>query len=127
MRQRVAIARALAVDPDILLMDEPFAALDEQTRFLLQEELLRIWEDTGKTVVFVTHSIDEAIMLADRIVVMTAQPGTVKADLRVPFPRPRALTAVRSDPAFAPLFAEIWGLLRAEVTASRQQELGGAA
>ena len=122
MRQRVAIARALAVDPDLLLMDEPFGALDEQTRLLLQEELLRIWEDTGKTVLFVTHSIDEAMVLADRIVVMSAQPGTIKATMAVPFPRPRALTDVRSDPTFAPLFAEIWGLLRDEVLAARQAQ-----
>ena len=119
MRQRVAIARALAVNPDILLMDEPFGALDEQTRLLLQEELLRIWENTGKTVLFVTHSIDEAMVLADRIVVMSAQPGTIKANLAVPFPRPRTLTDVRSSPAFAPLFAEIWRLLRDEVLVSR--------
>ena len=119
MRQRVAIARALAVDPDLLLMDEPFGALDEQTRFILQEELLRIWEETRKTVVFVTHSIDEAMTLADRIVVLSAQPGTVKATIDVPFPRPRELTAVRSDPAFADLFAEIWELLREEVGGSR--------
>ena len=126
MRQRVAIARALAVDPDVLLMDEPFGALDEQTRLLLQEELLRIWEDTGKTVIFVTHSIDEAMVLADRIVVMSAQPGRIKASLPVPFPRPRDLGAVRSDPAFAPLFAEIWGLLREEVAAPRRA-IGSAA
>ncbi|MFL5758337.1 MAG: ABC transporter ATP-binding protein [Thermomicrobiales bacterium] len=134
MRQRVAIARALAVDPDLLLMDEPFAALDEQTRLLLQEELLRIWENTGKTVVFVTHSIDEALTLADRIVVMSAQPGMVKAMIPVPFPRPRALTAVRSDPKFAELFTQIWDLLRVEVIAARgaagetspQWEEGGA-
>jgi NitT/TauT family transport system ATP-binding protein len=119
MRQRVAIARALAVDPDLLLMDEPFGALDEQTRFLLQEELLRIWEATRKTVVFVTHSIDEALTLADRIVVFSAQPGTVKATLPVPFRRPRELTAVRSDPAFAGLFTQIWELLREEVSTAR--------
>jgi NitT/TauT family transport system ATP-binding protein len=121
MRQRVAIARALAVDPDVLLMDEPFGALDEQNRLLLQEELLRIWEHTGKTVVFVTHSIDEAIVLADRIVVMSAGPGTIKASLTVPFPRPRSLARVRMDPAFAPLFSEVWDLLRAEVLRSRRE------
>jgi NitT/TauT family transport system ATP-binding protein len=120
MRQRVNIARALAVNPDLLLMDEPFGALDEQTRFLLQEELLRIWERTGKTVIFVTHSIDEAIVLGDRIVVMSAQPGTVRAVLDVPFGRPRSLTEVRSDPAFAKLFNTTWGMLRHEV------ERGGA-
>jgi NitT/TauT family transport system ATP-binding protein len=124
MRQRVAIARALAVDPDVLLMDEPFGALDEQTRFILQEELLRIWERTRKTVVFITHSIDEAITLADQIVVMTAQPGTVKAILSVPFSRPRALTDIRADPAFAPLFNQIWGLLRDEVLLARSQQEG---
>jgi len=125
MRQRVAIARALAVDPDLLLMDEPFGALDEQTRFILQEELLRIWEATRKTVVFVTHSIDEALTLADRVVVFSAQPGTVKATLPVPFPRTRELTAVRSDPAFAGLFADIWELLREEVQAARTTPGGG--
>ena len=120
MRQRVAIARALAVDPDILLMDEPFGALDEQTRFLLQDELLRIWERQRKTVVFITHSIDEALIMADRIVVFSAQPGTVKATFDVPFPRPRSLTAVRSEPVFNDLFAAIWTLLRDEVTAARR-------
>ncbi len=124
MRQRVAIARALAVEPDLLLMDEPFGALDEQTRFLLQEELLRIWESTGKTVLFVTHSIDEAMVLADRILVMSAQPGTIRATLDVPFARPRSLTAVRSDPAFAALFAETWAMLREEVTAAREAQSG---
>ncbi|MGH2532535.1 MAG: ABC transporter ATP-binding protein [Thermomicrobiales bacterium] len=127
MRQRVAIARALAVDPDLLLMDEPFGALDEQTRLILQEELLRIWEDTGKTVVFVTHSIDEALTLADRIVVMSAHPGTIKATIPVPFARPRGLTAVRSDPAFAGLFTEVWELLRVEVNAARAASPGGLA
>jgi NitT/TauT family transport system ATP-binding protein len=120
MRQRVNIARALAVNPDLLLMDEPFGALDEQTRFLLQEELLRIWERTGKTVIFVTHSIDEAIILGDQIIIMSAQPGTVRATLDVPFGRPRSLTEVRSDPAFAELFTATWSMLREEV------ERGGA-
>lgn len=119
MRQRVAIGRALAVDPDLLLMDEPFGALDEQTRYLLQEELLRIWDTTGKTVLFITHSIDEAITLGDRIVVMTAQPGSIRAILDVPFPRPRLTTDVRSNPEFGSLFARTWDLLREEVTRAR--------
>lgn len=126
MRQRVAIGRALAVDPDLLLMDEPFGALDEQTRYLLQEELLRIWERSGKTVVFITHSIDEAITLADRIVVMSAQPGTIRAILDVPFARPRAMTDIRGNPEFGPLFARTWELLRDEVDRARrahEQEL----
>ena len=114
MRQRVAIVRAFAVDPELLLMDEPFGALDEQTRLLLQDELLRIWETTRKTVIFVTHSIDEAMIVADRIIVMSARPGTIKADITVPFARPRTVEAVRSDPAFASLFLHIWGLLRDE-------------
>ncbi len=121
MRQRVAIARALAVDPDLLLMDEPFGALDEQTRLLLQEELLRIWEQTGKTVVFITHSIDESLTLADRIVIMSAHPGRVKDVIEVPFARPRELTAVRSDPEFASLFSHVWGSLRDEVVRARQE------
>ncbi|MDQ3540741.1 MAG: ABC transporter ATP-binding protein [Chloroflexota bacterium] len=119
MRQRVAIGRALAVDPDLLLMDEPFGALDEQTRYLLQEELLRIWDTTGKTVLFITHSIDEAITLGDRIVVMTAQPGSIRAILDVPFPRPRLTTDVRSNPEFGSLFSQTWDLLRDEVTRAR--------
>ncbi len=117
MRQRVAIARAFAVDPELLLMDEPFGALDEQTRLILQAELLRIWEATGKTVVFVTHSIDEAMILADRIVVLSARPGTIKADITVPFSRPRTVEAVRSAPEFASLFLRIWSLLRDEALA----------
>ena len=92
MRQRVAIARALAVDPPILLMDEPFGALDALTRRSLQEELLRIWARLRKTIVFVTHSIDEAIQLADRIVVLTHRPGQIKREIRIEHPRPRDLT-----------------------------------
>jgi NitT/TauT family transport system ATP-binding protein len=122
MRQRVAIARALAVDPDILLMDEPFGALDEQTRMLLQEELLRIWEATGKTVIFVTHSLDEALLLADTIVVMSAQPGTVRTVFDVPFARPRSLAEVRKNPGFAELFSRTWNILRTEVNTARAQQ-----
>lgn len=112
MRQRVAIARAFSTDPEVLLMDEPFGALDEQTRLVLQDELLRIWEETGKTVVFVTHGIDEAMILADRILVLSARPGTIKADIDVPFTRPRTVERVRSDPEFNALFLRIWELLR---------------
>ncbi|MCO5176571.1 MAG: ABC transporter ATP-binding protein [Thermomicrobiales bacterium] len=117
MRQRVAIVRAFAVDPELLLMDEPFGALDEQTRLILQSELLRIWEESGKTVMFVTHSIDEAMILADRIIVLSSRPGTIKADIDVPFARPRSIETVRSDPTFATLFLHIWSLLRDESAA----------
>jgi len=114
MRQRVAIVRAFAVDPEVLLMDEPFGALDEQTRLLLQDELLRVWQSTGKTVLFVTHSIDEAIILADRVVVLSSRPGSVKADIPIPISRPRTVEAVRSDPECGALFLRIWRLLRDE-------------
>ncbi|CAN5750751.1 ABC transporter ATP-binding protein [soil metagenome] len=119
MRQRVALARALAVEPRLLLMDEPFGALDEQTRFILQDEVLRIWENTGKTIILVTHSIDEALTLADRVVVMSAHPGRVKATIPIPFARPRLQSDVRADPRFADLFSEIWDLLRDEVRSAR--------
>jgi len=119
MRQRVAIARALAVDPELLLMDEPFGSLDEQTRFILQDEVLRIWDGTGKTVIVVTHSIDEALTLADRVVVMTAHPGAIKEIVPVTLARPREQATMRSDPEFARLFARIWESLRSEVLDAR--------
>ena len=100
MRQRVSIARAFANDPQILLMDEPFSALDAQNKLLLQEELLRIWEEHKKTVVFITHSVDEAVMLGDRIMVMTAQPGRVKHIERVPFARPRNVMDLQREPEY---------------------------
>ncbi|MBA2754542.1 MAG: ABC transporter ATP-binding protein [Chloroflexia bacterium] len=112
MRQRVAIARSLAVDPDILLMDEPFSALDEQTRLLLQEELLRIWHDTAKTILFVTHSLDEALVLSDRISVMGTRPGRIVATIDVPFERPRSIITVRTDPRYGPLYQRLWHHLR---------------
>jgi NitT/TauT family transport system ATP-binding protein len=114
MKQRVAIARALAYKPEVLLMDEPFAALDAQTREILQGELLRIWEQTRKTIVFITHSIDEAIFLSDRIAIMTRRPGTVKAILDVPLPRPRA-PEVRNSEAFVRLRQQAWDVLKDEV------------
>jgi NitT/TauT family transport system ATP-binding protein len=123
MRQRVAIARALAVDPELLLMDEPFGSLDEQTRFILQDEVLRIWHQTRKTVIVVTHSIDEALTLADRVLVMTAHPGTIKDVVPVTLARPRDQATMRSDPEFARLFARIWESLRAEVLDARTMGL----
>ncbi|MBA4220698.1 MAG: mannosyltransferase [Methylobacterium sp.] len=111
MKQRVSVARALVDDRDILLMDEPFGALDEQTRLTLQQELLRIWETTGKTVVFITHSVDEALTLADRVLVMSPRPGTLVADLKVPFERPRDVVEMRRDKRFWDLTYEVWHLL----------------
>lgn len=108
MQQRVAIARALALDPQILLMDEPFGALDELTRIDMQQELLRVWMARRKTVVFVTHSIWEALMLADRLIVMAARPGRVVLDRTVLLPRPRR----RSDPLLLSLYDEIWQALQ---------------
>lgn len=116
MKQRVAIARALAVEPEVLLMDEPFAAVDAQMREILQEELLELWQADQRTVVFVTHSLDEAVLLADRIIVMSARPGRIVADLVVPFRRPRN-PSIRSTPEFAQLEQELRSILRTEVTA----------
>ncbi|MFN2321429.1 MAG: ABC transporter ATP-binding protein [Trueperaceae bacterium] len=120
MKQRVSIARALAYDPQVLLMDEPLGALDAQTRAVLQEELLRLWEETRKTVVYVTHSIEEAVLLGDRVVVMTAHPGTVKSEFRIDLPRPRDLTTT-STPEFAALTGAVWTALRDEVRAAMAQ------
>lgn len=115
MQQRVGLARALAIEPEVLLMDEPFAALDAQTREILQDEMLRILERERKTIVFVTHSIDEAIALGDRVIVLTACPGRVRETIKVPFGRPRALAAIRADPAFGTLRTRVWDLLRQEI------------
>jgi len=110
MKQRVALARALANDPQILLMDEPFGALDSQTRSSMQKLLLRVWEHTKKTVLFVTHDIDEAILLGDRIYVMTAHPGRIQEEITVPIPRPRDLSMVM-EPEFLTLKRRILELL----------------
>jgi NitT/TauT family transport system ATP-binding protein len=117
MQQRVAIARALAYDPEVLLMDEPFAAVDAQTRETMQDEILSIWEKTGKTVVFVTHSIEEAVGLADRVAVMGKSPGRVKEVVRVNLPRPRRIGDVRSTPDFSILSHRVWELLQDRETA----------
>jgi NitT/TauT family transport system ATP-binding protein len=124
MRQRVSICRAFANDPDILLMDEPFSALDEQNKLLLQEELLRIWEESRKTVLFITHSVDEAVTLGDRIMVMTAHPGRVKAIIDVPFERPRKVLELRATPAYGEFVYNIWGYLREEVERARALDEG---
>jgi len=116
MQQRVNLARALACDPAVLLMDEPFAALDAQTREIMQSELLKIWADSQKTVLFITHQINEALYLADRVVVLGARPGRVKAVFDVPFGRPRPL-ALKRDPRFLELEDPIWRLLEVEALA----------
>lgn len=120
MKQRVAIARALAYDPDILLMDEPFGALDAQTREILQVELLDIWEETRKTILFVTHSIDEAVFLADRVAIMTARPGIIKNIVNIDIPRPRS-EEIKSSSKFAKLRHDIWGLVKNEVAKSQME------
>jgi len=112
MQQRVGIARALSKKPDILLMDEPFGAVDAQTREQLQEELLKIWSRTDTTVVFVTHSIDEALYLSDRVVVMQARPGRIKEEVSVDLPRPRWEGDVKADPRFAQLRSQLRESLR---------------
>jgi len=114
MQQRANLARALTVDPEILLMDEPFAALDAQTRELMQAELLRIWSEANKTVLFITHQIDEAIYLSDRVLVMSARPGRILADITIELPRPRQLEIKRS-PEFIEYADQIWGLISPEL------------
>ncbi|MBI2527359.1 MAG: ABC transporter ATP-binding protein [Candidatus Rokubacteria bacterium] len=115
MRKRVALARALVYDPETLLMDEPFGALDAQLKLVLQDELLRIWEATRKTVVFVTHDLSEALILADRVVVLTGRPGRVKLIREVDLPRPRDAFQVRFTEHFGRLHRELWDALKAEV------------
>jgi NitT/TauT family transport system ATP-binding protein len=122
MKQRVAIARALACEPDVLLMDEPFAALDAQTRELLQEELLRIWERTGKTILFVTHSLDEAVYLAQRVAIFTARPGRVKEIVDVDLPSRTDGHDVRGTPEFAALRHRLRESLAVEVTRALEQQ-----
>jgi NitT/TauT family transport system ATP-binding protein len=120
MKQRVAIARSLAYDPDVLLMDEPFAALDAQTRETLQGELLRIWEESGKTIVFITHGIDEAVYLGQRVAVMTSRPGRIKQVIGIPLESRSREEDLRATPEFSRLRHEVWSLLRDEF---RQAEI----
>jgi NitT/TauT family transport system ATP-binding protein len=114
MRQRVNLARGLAVDPDVLLMDEPFAALDAQTREAMQQELLVVWSAQKKTVVFITHQLDEAVFLGDRVVVLATHPGRVREIIPIELPRPRDLTTKRS-PEFSQYVDRIWRLIEREV------------
>jgi len=125
MQQRVGVARAFAIDPPILLMDEPFGALDAQTRVLLQEEMIRLWEGSGKTVLFVTHSIEEAIFLADRILVMTARPGRIRESLPVRLPRPRG-ERTRYDPEYLELHERLWSMIRGDAERAILGEAGAA-
>ncbi len=112
MKQRVGIARALANEPDVLLMDEPFGSLDAQTRNIMQRELLNIWEKTNKTIIFVTHSVDEALFLSDRVMVLTARPASVKKEFTIDLPRPRD----RAGKDFAKIRHDILGEVEEEVT-----------
>lgn len=125
MKQRVAIARSLAYQPDVLLMDEPFGALDAQTREVLQDELLQIWEKHRKTIVFITHSLDEAIFLSDRVAVMTQRPGTIKEILDIDLPRPRN-AELRNTEAFVHLRQRAWNVLKDEVQLERSATLASS-
>lgn len=122
MKQRLAIARAFATNPEILLMDEPFAALDEQNKLLLQTELARLWEEFRSTVIFITHGLDEAVLLGDRVAVMSSAPGRIIRDIAVPFARPRDAAAMKRDPKASAIEEELWAVLRDEVLAARDQE-----
>jgi NitT/TauT family transport system ATP-binding protein len=119
MRKRVAMAQTLITEPSLLLLDEPFGALDVQTRELMQDELLRLWSGTGAAVVFVTHDLTEAISLADRVVVMTAGPATVRDVVTIDLPRPRKVEEIRLTPQFTHLYRRVWDSLREEVEITR--------
>jgi NitT/TauT family transport system ATP-binding protein len=121
MRKRVALAQTLAVEPSILLMDEPFSALDVQTRALMQHELLRLWTGSGAAVLFVTHDLEEAIALADRVVVMTASPARIKDVFEIELPRPRDVEELRTTTEFVQIYKRIWGSLSAEVDIARKE------
>lgn len=124
MRKRVALAQVLVNAPSIMLMDEPFSALDVQTRSLMQGELLRLWDGTGAAVVFVTHDLDEAIALADKVVVMTAAPATVKDEFRIELARPRDVEQLRISEEFLSIYRKVWSSLSAEVNKTRARGFG---
>jgi NitT/TauT family transport system ATP-binding protein len=116
MRKRVALACALSYHPDLLLMDEPYSSLDAQTRLLLQDELLTAWREAGTTIIFVTHDLEEAVCLGDKVVIMSRRPGTILATVPVALPRPRSVMEARGDPRFADSIAALWAILRDQVS-----------
>lgn len=128
MRKRVALAQTLINQPRVLLMDEPFSALDVQTRSIMSTELLHLWDETKPAVIFVTHDLEEAIALADKVIVLTAGPGTVKAEFAIDLPRPRVVQEIRFDQRFVSLYEQIWEALRSEVEEAyaRSTRLGEA-
>lgn len=127
MRQRVAICRALLIDPDLLLMDEPFGALDVQTKAIMQTELLGLWEQLRPSVLFITHDLDEAVALADRVLIMTSSPGTIKESFEIDLPRPRGeVQAIRHEPRFLELQNQIWASLKDEVDRAYARTAGAA-
>ncbi|MFI6344068.1 ABC transporter ATP-binding protein [Streptomyces sp. NPDC050560] len=126
-RKRVALAATFVNDPELLLMDEPFSALDVQTRALMSDELLELWAGTGASVVFVTHDLEESIALADKVVVMTAGPATVKEIFEIDLPRPRKVESVRMEPRFVEIYREIWASLGEEVRITRERGAADAA
>lgn len=123
MKQRLSLVRAWATSPELLLLDEPFAALDEQNKALLQQELVKLWEEYRSTVVFITHSLEEAVLLGDRVAVMTSAPGRIKEVVSVPFERPRVLASLRRSGEFNQLVTGLWESLREEVERARAAEL----
>jgi len=125
MRKRVALAQSLINEPQILLMDEPFSSLDVQTRTLMENELLDLWSETSASVVFVTHDLEEAIALADRVLVFTAAPATLKQTYQIDLPRPRKVTEIRFDPRFTRLYEQIWEDLRSEVMIAYERTTKG--
>jgi NitT/TauT family transport system ATP-binding protein len=121
MQQRVGLARALTMEPEVLLMDEPFASVDAQTREILQEQLLSIWETHRRTMIFITHSIEEAILMGDRVAVLSTRPGRVKRIIDIPFGHPRSISEIFADPRFAKLRNTVWNELRDEASAELEQ------
>jgi len=123
MKKRVALAQTLINEPNLILMDEPFSALDVQTRAIMSDELLALWESTGSTVVFVTHDLEEAIALADRVIVLTAGPAQVKANFKVDLPRPRKAREIRFTEEFIKIYQGIWSVLKEEVDIAYERQL----